>query len=96
MNNDANKSYIAKADDEIDMGLANEVNSISEKEKLNFEFERESEGVYKFGNRRVYVKIGQTGQIIIKVGGGYMTVPQFIEKFNGSEVQRLHHRANSN
>ena len=37
-------------------------------------FLRESEGVYKFGQRRVFVKVEKGNQIRVKVGGGFMGV----------------------
>jgi hypothetical protein len=41
-------------------------------------FERESEGIYKYGKKRVFMKI-EKDQIIIRVGGGYLTIEEFIE-----------------
>jgi hypothetical protein len=43
-------------------------------------FERESEGVYKYGKKRVFMKI-EKDQIIIRVGGGYLTIEEFIEQY---------------
>ena len=42
-------------------------------------FLRESEGVYQFGSRKVYIKIGKNDQVFVRVGGGYMHVNEFIE-----------------
>ena len=39
---------------------------------------RESEGVYKFGSKRIAVKIEQD-KIIIRVGGGYMSIDEFLD-----------------
>ena len=41
-------------------------------------FLRESEGVYKFGQKRVYVKVEKGNQILVRAGGGYMHIDQFI------------------
>ena len=41
-------------------------------------FLRESEGVYQFGQRRIYVKIEKGDKIFVRVGGGYMSIDQFI------------------
>lgn len=49
--------YIAKKNDAIDVALADFVNKFPEREKMNILFLRESEGVYQFGQKRVYVKI---------------------------------------
>ena len=39
---------------------------------------RESEGVYKFGSKRVFVKVDR-GTIQIRVGGGYLSIDEFID-----------------
>ncbi len=43
-------------------------------------FERESEGIYKYGKKRVFMKI-EKDQIIIRVGGGYLTIEEFLEQY---------------
>lgn len=49
--------YIAHKSDRIDMTLAGYLNTYPEKEKMKILFLRESEGVYQFGQKRVYIKI---------------------------------------
>ena len=44
-------------------------------------FVRESEGVYQFGSKRVYIKIGKGNQVLVRVGGGYMTIEDFINQY---------------
>jgi hypothetical protein len=44
-------------------------------------FLRESEGVYQFGSKRVYIKIGKGNQFVVRVGGGYMLINDFIEQY---------------
>jgi len=41
-------------------------------------FVREAEGHYKYGRKRVFMKI-ESDKIIIRVGGGYLTIEEFIE-----------------
>ena len=66
-------TYIPRKLDPIDVALAGVVNNYPEKEKLKILFLRESEGVYRFGHRRVHVKVEKGNQVLIRVGGGYMT-----------------------
>ena len=40
-------------------------------------FLRESTGVYEFGTKRVEVRV-QKGKILIRVGGGYMNIDEFL------------------
>ena len=49
---------------------------------------RESEGVYKFGSKRVAVKIEQDN-IIIRVGGGYLSIDEFLDQYMAVELAKL-------
>ena len=52
-------------------------------------FLRESEGVYQFGQRRVHIKVEKGNQPLVRVGGGYMHVKQFVDEFTQQEVERI-------
>ena len=52
-------------------------------------FLRESEGVYQFGQRRVHIKVEKGNQPLVRVGGGYMHVKQFVDEFTQQEVERV-------
>lgn len=39
---------------------------------------RESEGVYEFGSKKVYVKVDKD-RINIKVGGGFLSIDEFLD-----------------
>ena len=41
-------------------------------------FTRESEGVYEFGTRRVYVRVDKD-KINVRVGGGFLSIDEFID-----------------
>lgn len=43
-------------------------------------FVREAEGIYKYGKKRVFMKI-ENDQMIIRVGGGYLTIDEFIDQY---------------
>ena len=51
-------------------------------------FLRESEGVYQFGSKRVYIKV-DCNQVLVRVGGGFINVKQFIDKFTPLEVEKI-------
>ena len=53
--------YIAHKNDQVDRKLANYLNTFPERKKLSIMFLRETEGVYRFGSKRVYMKIEQNG-----------------------------------
>jgi len=51
-------------------------------------FLRESEGVYRFGTKRIFVKIEQD-KIIIRVGGGFLKFEEFLEVYGPTEIDKL-------
>lgn len=51
-------------------------------------FMRESEGVYQFGTKRVSVKV-EKNNIKIRVGGGYLSIDEFIEQYTPSELEKM-------
>jgi len=52
-----NQIYHSRKNDNIDKAMETFINKYPEREKLKILFLRESEGVYKFGQKRVYIKI---------------------------------------
>ena len=52
-------------------------------------FIRESEGVYQFGQKRVYIKVEKGGQILVRVGGGFMHIEEFIAQYTDNEVEKV-------
>lgn len=55
-------------------------------------FLRESEGVYQFGQKKVYIKIEKGNQILVRVGGGFMHIDEFIEQYRDQEMNRIEKR----
>lgn len=49
---------------------------------------RESEGVYQFGSKRVAVKV-DNDKICIRVGGGYLSIDEFIDQYSTGELEKL-------
>ncbi len=52
-------------------------------------FLRESEGVYQFGQKKVFVKVEKGDRILIKVGGGFMLIDEFIDAYTQSEIDKV-------
>ena len=52
---------------------------------------RESEGVYKFGSKRVMVKV-ERDKINIKVGGGFLSIDEFLDQYTPVELEKLERR----
>jgi hypothetical protein len=55
------------------------INKYPEREEMKIMFLRESEGVYQFGQKRVYIKVENGNQILVRVGGGFMHIDDFIK-----------------
>lgn len=81
--------YIAHKTDKIDKTLANFINKYPERKKMNIMFLRESEGVYQFGSKRIYVKVTQGEKILVRVGGGYMGIEEFIRQYTPEETDKV-------
>ena len=81
--------YIAHKNDKIDRTLANFLNKFPERKKMGIMFIRESEGVYKFGHKRVYVKVEKGDKIYVRVGGGFMSIEEFIYLYTPEEAEKI-------
>ena len=83
--------YIPVKDDAIDKKLAEYINNYPDRQKLKIMFMRESEGVYEFGSKRVYVKV-EKDKIRIKVGGGFLSIDEFLDQYTPTELEKLERR----
>ncbi len=60
-------------------------------------FTRESEGIYRFGSKRVFVKLEQDKlmgtslllRVAVRVGGGYLCLDEFLELYGPTEMDKL-------
>jgi hypothetical protein len=80
--------YIPVKDDPIDKRLAEFINNYPERQKLKIMFMRESDGVYQFGTKRISVKV-EKDKINIRVGGGYLSIDEFLDLYTPSELEKL-------
>jgi len=78
--------------------LAEYINNYPERSKLRIMFLKESEGVYHFGSKRVYVRVERdkiTGNIIwindtiVRVGGGYLSIDEFLDIYTPMELEKV-------
>ncbi len=80
--------YHPVKDDPVDKRLAEYINNAPVQLRNQMQFQREQEGIYKYGKKRVFMKI-EGESIIIRVGGGYLTIEEFIEQYSdGEESQK--------
>ena len=72
-------TYISRKTDGIDRALGSFLNHYPERSRMKIMFLRESEGVYQFGQRRVYIKVEKGNNLLVRVGGGFMHIQDFIQ-----------------
>ncbi len=75
-------------DDPIDRRLAEFINYYPERQRVKFMFIREREGVYQFGTKRIVVRV-EKDKIKIRVGAGYLSIDEFLDQYNPTELERL-------
>ena len=83
--------YLPSKGDSTDEALANFINKFPEREQMKIMFLRESEGVYQFGSKRVYIKV-DCNQVLVRVGGGFIHVKDFMQKFTPIELEKIQRR----
>ena len=80
--------YIPIKGDPIDQKLAEYINNYPDRNKLKIMFMRDSAGVYTFGTKRVKVEV-MNGKIQIRVGGGYLSIDEFLDQHTPAELEKL-------
>jgi hypothetical protein len=80
--------YIPVKDDVIDKRIAEYINNYPDRQILKVMFMRESQGVYQFGSKRIVIKVDKD-KINIRVGGGYLTIDEFLDQYTPGELEKL-------
>lgn len=57
------------------------------KSDLPIQFVKESEGIYTFGSKRVFIKL-ENQKLFIRIGAGFMSVEDFIKSYLPVELER--------
>lgn len=86
--------YIPVREDPIDKKLAEYINNYPDRSKLKIMFMRESSGIYQFGSRKIYVRV-EKDRIIIRVGGGYLTIDEFLDIYTPIELEKIERKGTS-
>lgn len=55
--------------------------------KVQIEIKRLGEGQYQFGSKKIITKV-VNGKLTVKVGGGYMSVEEFVQTYAEKEMQK--------
>jgi len=81
--------YVPVKEDIVDVAVGEFVNT--REDPLVVPFLREDHEIYNFGTKRVYVKL-EKGKVIIRVGGGFMQLAEFIEIYTPVELEKQENR----
>ena len=80
--------YIPVKGDAVDKKLAEYINNFPDRAKLKIMFMRQSEGIYQFGTKKVYVRVDHD-KINIRVGGGFLSIDEFLDQYTPNELEKL-------
>ena len=83
--------YVPVKDDAVDLKVAEYINNYPERSKLKIMFMRESQGVYSFGSKKITVRV-EKGRIMIRTGGGFMSIDEFLDCYTPDELAKLERR----
>lgn len=70
--------------DLIDELIAKHFNALSRPMPIK----RLGDGFYIFGSRKIYVKL-LAGRLVVRVGGGFMSINEFMEQYAEMEMQKV-------
>jgi hypothetical protein len=87
--------YLPAKDDQVDKKLAEYINNYPDRNKLKIMFLRESPGVYQYGTRKVNLKLEASGQLKVRVGGGYLSIDEFLDQYTSVELEKLERGSNN-
>lgn len=77
--------YVPVKSDPVDNMLAHLINTTHPP----VPFFRLSAGVYLFGSRRFFCKLGSHGKLVFRVGGGFCSFEEFLEGYASEELAKL-------
>ena len=76
--------YIPESSDQVDQIFADYMNQL----KIPVNLKRLNSGQYMFGSKKIMAKI-QNEKLIIRVGGGYMLVDEFLSAYTAQELAKI-------
>ena len=73
--------------DNVDLMLSEYLNMVD----CPVPIQKLNDGYYMFGTKKIYAKV-LNGNLMIRVGGGYMSIEEFIEAYGQSELEKIESR----
>ena len=87
--NQQKMKYIPIKGDKVDELMAIYVNNFD----LDVPIQRLGDGNYMFGSRKIFAKI-MNDKLVIRVGGGFMLVDEFLNTFGPQEMAKMNELQN--
>jgi len=81
--------YIINKKDAIDEAIGLFINSHPQKKTLFELIKKESCGIYKMGAKRVSVKLEKGNTLLVRVGGGYTKIQDYVDILMNTDSQRI-------
>ncbi|CAI2383347.1 unnamed protein product [Moneuplotes crassus] len=78
-------NYAAARGDAVDKMLAEYLNQFGTRVPIK----RLGKGFYLFGTKKIYAKI-MNGRLVVRVGGGYMVIDEFVATYEEPELTKLY------
>ena len=82
----AKRKYKALRGDSVDEMLANVINI----KNCDIPISRMGDGHYMFGSKKIFTRI-MNNKLVVRVGGGFMSMDEFIATYAESERLKLEH-----
>jgi hypothetical protein len=80
------RTYKVQRGDEVDEMLAQYINNMP----FDLPISRLGGGQYMFVSKKIFAKV-MNKKLVVRVGGGYMSMDEFIQTYAESERLKLHH-----
>jgi len=95
LNKSTTEVYKSVKGDHIDERLGEYINNYPSNFNLCLLFARSREGVYMFGTKNICITV-ENDYINVRVGGGYLSIEEFIDQYAGIELEKIERKESKN
>jgi hypothetical protein len=81
------KYYETKTENTVDMKLGEFIAENPDGKILRYMFQKEKDGVYIFGSKKITMKV-ENNILMCRTGGGYLTIEQFVHQYLNLELEK--------
>lgn len=79
--------YYSKEDNAVDTKLNEFISEHPDGKILRYMFQKEKDGVYIFGSKKITIKV-ENNILMCRTGGGYLTIEQFVHQYLNLELEK--------